>query len=64
MSNEPLPRLRQGPPPNAGNGRKVLIGAAVFFLLLVAFVLALVFTIGIHNNGVKIPPSPTVTATQ
>ena len=34
----------------------MLIGVAVFFLLLVAFVLTLVFTIGLHNNGVKPPP--------
>ncbi|MGN6472604.1 MAG: hypothetical protein ACTHK4_03010 [Mycobacteriales bacterium] len=62
--SEPVPRLRQGPPPEPGNGRKVLVGVAVFFALLVAFVLTLVFTIGIHNNGVKLPPSPTATATQ
>jgi hypothetical protein len=55
--------LRQGPQPEPGSGRKVLIGAAVFFVLLVGFVLTLVFTIGIHNHGVKIPPEPTATAT-
>jgi hypothetical protein len=61
--SDPLPRLRQGPQPEPGSGRKVLIGAAVFFVLLVGFVLTLVFTIGIHNHGVKIPPEPTATAT-
>jgi len=60
---DPVPYLRRDPNPSNTSGRKVLIGAALFFLLLVGFVLALVFTIGIHNNGVKIPPSPTVTAT-
>jgi hypothetical protein len=34
----------------------VLIAAAVFFVLLVGFVLALVFTIGVNNHGVVIPP--------
>lgn len=54
--SEPTPRLRRDPNPSATSGRKVLIGVAVFFLLLVAFVLTLVFTIGLHNNGVKPPP--------
>jgi hypothetical protein len=59
---EPVPRLRRDPNPNSTSGRKVLIGAAVFFLLLVGFVLTLVFTIGEHNNGVVIPPGqPTPT---
>jgi hypothetical protein len=53
---QPTPRLRRGPAPSETNGRKVLIGVAAFFLLLLAFVLILVFTIGIHNNGVKPPP--------
>lgn len=64
MSDPSLPRLRQGPPPEPGNGRKVLIAAAIFFALLVGFVLTLVFTIGINNHGVKLPPTPTTTATQ
>jgi hypothetical protein len=59
---EPVPRLRRGPDPQPGNGRSVLIGAAVFFVLLVAFVLVLVFTAGIHNQGVRIPPPPTTTS--
>jgi hypothetical protein len=56
--DEPVPHLRRDPNPSNANGRKVLIGVAVFFLLLVAFVLTLVFTIGIHNNGVKLPAGP------
>jgi hypothetical protein len=59
----PVPRLRQGPPPSANNGRRVLIGVFVFFLLLLGFVITLVVTIGQHNNGVKIPPGPQPTAT-
>ena len=55
MSEDPLPRLRRGEAAAANSGRKVLIGVAVFFLLLVGFVLTLVFTIGLHNNGVKPP---------
>jgi hypothetical protein len=41
----------------------VLIGVAVFFVLLVVFVLALVFTTGLHNQGVKIPPQPSASTT-
>jgi hypothetical protein len=52
------PHLRRGPAPKPGNGRKVLIAVAAFFVLLVGFVLVLVFTIGVHNNGVKAPPPP------
>jgi hypothetical protein len=59
----PLPRLRQGPPPPEGSGRKVLIGVFAFFVLLVAFVITLVVTIGQHNHGVKIPPGPRPTST-
>jgi hypothetical protein len=55
---QPTPKLRQGPPPSATSGRKVLIGVAAFFLVLVTFVLVLVFTIGLHNHGVKSPPGP------
>ena len=51
-----VPRLRRDADPKQTSGRKVLIGAAVFFLLLVGFVLTLVFAIGEHNNGVIIPP--------
>jgi hypothetical protein len=40
-----------------------VIGAFVMFLLLVAFVLVLVFTVGIHNNGVKSPPGSSTTTT-
>jgi hypothetical protein len=36
----------------------VLIGVAVFFLILLAFVLTLVLTVGLSNNGVKIPTAP------
>jgi hypothetical protein len=54
----PTPRLRQGPQPAPTSGRRVVIGAFLFFLLLLGFVLTLVFTIGIHNNGVKPPPPP------
>ena len=57
----PVPRLRRDPDPQPTSGRKVLIGAAVFFLLLVGFVLTLVFTVGLSNNGVKRPPESTVT---
>lgn len=53
---QPIPKLRQGPPPSTANGRRVLLGVAAFFLVLLAFVLVLVFTIGIHNHGVKPPP--------
>jgi hypothetical protein len=59
----PVPRLRRGPPPSPTSGRRVLIGVLVFFVLLVAFVVTLVLTIGINNNGVKIPPNPSATAT-
>ncbi|HVW81663.1 MAG TPA: hypothetical protein VHB69_12075 [Mycobacteriales bacterium] len=55
--SEPTPRLRRDPNPSTASGRKVLIGVAAFFVLLLAFVLTLVFTIGLNNNGVKIPPS-------
>jgi hypothetical protein len=58
-----IPRLRRDPSPSSAGGRKVLIGVAVFFLLLVGFVLTLVFTIGVHNNGVKFPPSPNLSTT-
>jgi hypothetical protein len=36
----------------------VLIGVFIFFVVLVAFVITLVVTIGLHNNGVKLPPEP------
>jgi hypothetical protein len=60
----PTPHLRRDPAPSSTNGRWVLIGAFVFFLLLVAFVVVLVVTIGLHNHGVKIPPGPAPHATQ
>jgi hypothetical protein len=53
---DPVPHLRRGPDPTPTSGRKVLVGVFVFFLLLVGFVLTLVFTIGLHNNGVRPPP--------
>ncbi len=58
-----VPRLRQGPQPAPTSGRRVVIGAFLVFLVLVAFVLTLVFTIGIHNSGVKPPPAPTSNST-
>jgi hypothetical protein len=63
MSN-PTPRLRRDPAPDPTNGRRVLVGVFLFFLVLVAFVLILVATIGLHNHGVKIPPGPAPHATQ
>jgi hypothetical protein len=58
------PYLRRDPDPTPTGGRKVLIGVFAFFLLLLAFVLTLVFTVGVHNHGVKIPPGPAPHATQ
>jgi hypothetical protein len=58
--------LRREVDPKPTSGRAVLIGVLVFFLLLLGFVLLLVFTIGLHNNGVKPPPSgprPRITQT-
>jgi hypothetical protein len=60
----PTPHLRRDPAPSSTNGRRVLIGVFVFFLLLVAFVVVLVVTVGMHNHGVKIPPGPVPHATQ
>jgi hypothetical protein len=60
----PVPRLRRDPAPDPTKGRLVLIGAFIFFLLLVAFVVILVVTIGMHNHGIKIPPGPAPHATQ
>ena len=60
----PLPRLRRDPSPSQRSGRRVLIGAFVFFLLLVTFVIVLVVAIGLNNHGVKIPPGPRPHATQ
>jgi hypothetical protein len=54
--SDPTPRLRRDPNPNPKNGRRAVIGAFVVFVLLVGFVLTLVITIGLHNNGVKLPP--------
>ena len=61
--SEPVPRLRRDEAA-AGSGRKVLIAVAVFFLLLVGFVLTLVFTVGLHNNGVKPPVGEPTSTTQ
>ena len=36
----------------------MLVGVFVVFLLLVAFVVVLVVTIGMHNHGIKKPPGP------
>jgi hypothetical protein len=58
------PYLRRDPSPSARNGRWVLLAVLAFFLLLVAFVVVLVVTVGLHNNGVKIPPGPAPHATQ
>jgi hypothetical protein len=58
------PHLRRDPAPNPTNGRWVLLGVAAFFLLLLGFVLVLVFTIGVHNHGIKVPPGPAPHATQ
>jgi hypothetical protein len=58
------PYLRRDPSPSTRNGRRVLLGVLAFFLLLVAFVVVLVVTVGLHNNGVKIPPGPAPHATQ
>ncbi|HVS68863.1 MAG TPA: hypothetical protein VHE56_09950 [Mycobacteriales bacterium] len=60
--SEEIPRLRRDPQPTSG--RKVLVAVAVFFVLLVGFVLTLVFTIGLNNHGVVNPPAPTGTSTQ
>jgi hypothetical protein len=60
----PTPHLRRDPDPDPATGRRVLIGVLAFFLLLVAFVVVLVVTIGLHNHGVKIPPGPVPHATQ
>ena len=58
-----VPRLRRDPAPDQANSRRVIIGVFVFFVLLVAFVVTLVVTIGLHNNGVKIAPGPPATST-
>jgi hypothetical protein len=58
------PHLRRDPNPTPTNGRRVLLAVAAFFLVLLGFVLVLVFAIGIHNHGVKIPPGPAPHATQ
>lgn len=60
----PTPHLRRDPNPSQTNGRRVLIGVFLVFLLLVAFVVVLVVTIGLHNHGVIIPPGPAPHATQ
>ena len=55
----PTPHLRRDPEPTQTNGRRVLIGVLGVFLLLVAFVVVLVVTFGLNNNGIKMPPGPT-----
>jgi hypothetical protein len=54
----PTPRLRRGPEPTQRNGRWVLVGVFLVFILLVAFVVVLVVTIGLNNSGIKEPPGP------
>jgi len=61
---DPVPHLRRDAAPSQVSSRWVLIGALGFFLALITFVLVLVFTIGVHNSGVKIPPGPAPHATQ
>jgi hypothetical protein len=58
------PHLRRDPAPNPTNGRRVLIGVLVFFLILIAAVVIPLVVIGLHNHGVKIPPGPVPHATQ
>jgi hypothetical protein len=58
------PHLRRDPNPTPAHGRRVLIGVLAFFMLLLTFVIVLVATIGVHNNGVKAPPGPAPHATQ
>jgi hypothetical protein len=62
-AGEPVPRLRRDIDPPASNGRRAVILIAIVFLLLVGFVVTLVVTIGLHNNGVRIPPGPQPSAT-
>ena len=50
--------------PSPTNGRRVLIGVLVFFLILIAAVVIPLVVIGLHNHGVKIPPGPVPHATQ
>jgi hypothetical protein len=58
------PHLRRNPAPSPTNGRRVLIGALVFFLILIAAVVIPLVVIGLHNHGVKIPPGPVPHTTQ
>jgi hypothetical protein len=59
----PTPYLRRDPDPGQRNGRWVLIGVLGVFVVLVAFVVVLVVTIGLNNNGIKTPPGPKPTGT-
>jgi hypothetical protein len=59
----PTPYLRRNPEPRQTNGRWVLIGVLGVFVVLVAFVVVLVVTIGLNNNGIKTPPGPVPTGT-
>jgi hypothetical protein len=59
----PTPYLRRNPEPKQTNGRWVLIGVLGVFVLLVIFVVVLVVTIGLNNNGIKTPPGPVPTGT-
>jgi hypothetical protein len=58
------PYLWRGPdPPPTNSGRKLVIGAFIFLVLLVVAVVVPLVVIGLHNSGVKPPPpgpSPTV----
>jgi hypothetical protein len=58
------PHLRRDPAPNPTNGRRVLIGVLVFFLILIAAVVIPLVVIGLHNHGVKVPPGPVPQTTQ
>lgn len=60
----PTPHLRRGPVPSPGNGRRVLIGVLIFFLILIVAVVVPLVVIGLHNDGVKVPPGPAPHATQ
>jgi hypothetical protein len=59
----PTPYLRRNPEPKQTNGRWVLIGVLAVFVILVTFVVVLVITIGLNNNGIKTPPGPKPTGT-
>jgi hypothetical protein len=58
------PHLRRDPAPSPTGGRRVLIAVFVFFIILIIAVVVPLIVIGLHNNGVKIPPGPAPHATQ